>query len=158
MPADIGFKQCMAMKLVRLEKAGAITTAFPTARAAHALRGRCLAAAAAEASPSRAQAAVASFDDAVLGQLKALDAGQARVEAQPWFGAKCAHAHALIATPAARAAQTLPEADLQNLSKKRKLLDRVCVCAAGMTAGLGCACARALHASKAALTRKRRCP
>ena len=40
-------------------------------------------------------------------------------------------AHALSAPPGA---QTLPEADLQNLGKKRKLLDRVCVAVAAFSA------------------------
>ena len=70
---------------------------------------------------------MASFDDAVLGQLKALSAGQARIAPQLRVAANCAQAQALIATPDAHATQTLSEADLQNLGKKRKLLDRVCV-------------------------------
>jgi len=130
----------MAMKLVRLEKAGAVTTVFPTVRARH----NCCAGAASQPRRlrrglPRAQAAVASFDDAVLGQLKALDAGQARTALQPRDAATCARAPALTCAcadsrPAAPAAQTLPEADVQNLSKKRKLLDRVCVAVAAFSA------------------------
>ena len=40
-PADVGFKQAMALKLVRLEKDGAVTTVFPTVRQdTQALRAR----------------------------------------------------------------------------------------------------------------------